>query len=197
MCGESELVPYEAKPGLDIVISVLDLSGAEMELVNEPGREMILRELLEPVVNDYDYVLIDCPPSLGLLTMNALTASHYVLIPLQTEYLAVQGLSKIKQVVDKVRFRLNRSLQIGGVIATMYDSRKVLNNQIVDLIQKYFGDQVFRTMIRENVALAESPSKQKDIFSYQPASNGAEDYLALSREILTRFEDASVQTPST
>jgi len=184
--GESELVPYTAKEGLDVITSSLDLSGAEMELINEAGREYILQELFQPVLEEYDYIIIDCPPSLGLLTLNALTTSDYVYIPLQTEFLALQGLTKIKQVVDKVRFRLNKKLQIGGVIATMYDKRKVLNRDVVATIQKYFGDKVFKTLIRDNVTLAEAPAQRKDIFSYAKSSNGAKDYLNLCKEILER-----------
>lgn len=186
--GESELVPYTVKEGMDVIMSTLDLSGAEMELINEAGREFIMRELFEPVREDYDYIIIDCPPSLGLLTLNALTSSDYVFIPLQTEFLALQGLTKIKQVIDKVRFRLNKKLQIGGVIATMYDNRKILNREVVETIRKYFGDKVFNTMIRDNVALAEAPAQRVDIFTYNKRSNGAKDYLDLCREILERIE---------
>ena len=186
--GEGDLHPYTYRTGLDVITSSLDLSGAEMELINEAGREYILRELLGQLSDDYDYVLIDCPPSLGLLTLNALTSSRYVLIPLQTEFLAVQGLAKIKQVIDKVRFRLNKQLEMGGVIATMYDSRRVLNRDVVDTIHKYFGDKVFKTYIRDNVALAEAPAQRKDIFAYSPKSPGAHDYLELSREIIERLE---------
>ncbi len=184
--GESELVPYTAKEGMDVITSSLDLSGAEMELINEAGREYILQELFQPVLEEYDYIIIDCPPSLGLLTLNALTTSDYVYIPLQTEFLALQGLTKIKQVIDKVRFRLNKKLQIGGVIATMYDARKVLNRDVVATIQKYFGDKVFNTLIRDNVTLAEAPAQRMDIFSYAKSSNGAKDYLSLCKEILER-----------
>jgi chromosome partitioning protein len=185
--GEGDLQPYTHRPGLDVITSSLDLSGAEMELINEAGREFILRDLLHQIIDQYDYVLIDCPPSLGLLTLNALTASRYVLIPLQTEFLAVQGLAKIKQVIDKVKFRLNKSLEMGGVIATMYDSRRVLNRDVVDTIHKYFGDKVFKTYIRDNVALAEAPAQRKDIFEYAPKSPGAADYAGLSKEIAERF----------
>jgi chromosome partitioning protein len=191
--GESELIPFTVKPGLDVITSHLDLSGAEMELINEAGREYILRELFEPIVNDYDYVIIDCPPSLGLLTLNALTSSHFVYIPLQTEFLALQGLTKIKQVIDKVRVRLNRSLEIGGVVATMYDSRKVLNREVVATIQKYFGKKVFETKIRDNISLAEAPSKHKDIFEYNRNSPGAHDYLELCKEIIERVEGVSIE----
>lgn len=184
--GESELMPYTVKEGMDVITSSLNLSGAEMELINEAGREYILKELLAPLQDDYDFVLIDCPPSLGLLTLNALTSSQSVLIPLQTQFLALQGLAKIKQVIDKVRFRLNKQLEIGGVIATMYDARKVLNRDVVETIQKYFGEKVFKTLIRDNISLAEAPAQRKDIFDYSPSSSGAKDYLALSREIIER-----------
>ncbi len=184
--GESPLVPYVAKDGLDVVISSLDLSGAELELINEAGREYLFRELLDPFRDSYDYILVDCPPSLGLLTLNALTASDLVYIPLQTEFLALQGLTKIKQVIDKVKIRLNKDIRIGGVIATMYDSRKVLNRDVVNTIIKYFGEMVFKTMTRDNIALAEAPSKRMDIFAYSPQSPGAEDYISLCREILER-----------
>lgn len=187
--GESELEPYTVRDGLDIITSTLDLSGAEMELINEAGREYILRELFEPIKDDYDYILIDCPPSLGLLTLNALTSSDSVFIPLQTEFLALQGLAKIKQVIQKVKFRLNKELEIGGVIATMYDKRKVLNRDVVETIKKYFGDLVFDSIIRDNVALAEAPAKRSDIFTYNKRSIGAADFLALSKEIIGRMEE--------
>jgi chromosome partitioning protein len=190
--GEAELEPYTAKPNMDIITSSLDLSGAEMELINEAGREYILRELFEPLLDQYDFILLDCPPSLGLLTLNALTCSQYVIIPLQTEFLALQGLAKIKQVIDKVQFRLNKSLSICGVVATMYDSRRVLNRDVVETIHKYFGEKVFKTYIRDNVALAEAPAQRKDIFDYNSKSSGAEDYLNLCKEILTRTENVPV-----
>lgn len=186
--GETEPEPVNVKPGMDVIISTLDLSGAEMELINEAGREYILREVFEPFMDEYDFILIDCPPSLGLLTLNALTCSRYVIIPLQTEFLALQGLAKIKQIIDKVKFRLNKKLEIGGVICTMYDSRKVLNRDVVKTIRKYFEEKVYNTLIRDNVALAEAPAQRKDIFNYSPRSAGAEDYLALSAEFLERVE---------
>ncbi|MCB0530765.1 MAG: ParA family protein [Lewinellaceae bacterium] len=192
MRGEAELLPYTHKPNLDVITSSLDLSGAEMELINEAGREFILRELIGQVEEDYDFILIDCPPSLGLLTLNALTSSRFVLIPLQTEFLAVQGLAKIKQVIDKVKFRLNKQVDMIGVIATMYDSRRVLNRDVVEIIHKYFGEKVFNTYVRDNIALAEAPAQRKDIFDYNPKSPGAEDYLNLSREFLARVESLAV-----
>lgn len=191
--GESPLIPYNVKENMDVVISTLDLSGAEMEMINEAGREFILRELFEPVKDNYDYILIDCPPSLGLLTLNALTCSDIVYIPLQTEFLAMQGLAKIKQVISKVKLRLNKKLEIGGVIPTMYDHRKVLNRDVVATIKKYFGKLVFNTMIRDNVALAEAPAQRKDIFAYNKNSSGAEDYLSLSKEIIQRTEGVAIE----
>jgi chromosome partitioning protein len=186
--GEGDLEPYTVKPGLDVITSSLDLSGAEMELINEAGREYILRELLNPLSDVYDYILIDCPPSLGLLTLNALTSSRYVIIPLQTEFLALQGLAKIKQVIDKVKFRLNKKLDIIGVMATMYDNRRVLNRDVVETIHKFFGEKVFKTYIRDNVALAEAPAQRKDIFGYAPKSSGADDYLNICKELIERTE---------
>jgi chromosome partitioning protein len=190
--GESEPEPYTVRDNLDVITSSLDLSGAEMELINEAGREYILREMFEPLTEIYDYIIIDCPPSLGLLTLNALTSCRFVIIPLQTEFLALQGLAKIKQVIDKVKFRLNKNLEIGGVVATMYDSRRILNRDVVDTIHKYFGDKVFKTYIRDTVALAEAPAQRKDIFMYQPKSVGAKDYMSLCHEILERVEKVSV-----
>jgi len=184
--GECGLEPVTVRPNFDVVTSSLDLSGAEMELINEAGREYVIRELIDPVSHDYDYVIIDCPPSLGLLTLNALTASNYVIIPLQTEFLAMQGVAKITQVIDKVKFRLNKDLKIGGVMATMFDIRKVLNRDVLSTIEKFYGDKVFNTRIRDNVSLAEAPAARQDIFSYSKNSIGAEDYLNLCKEILER-----------
>jgi chromosome partitioning protein len=168
---------------LHLVPSTLDLSGAEVELAAETGREYILRELLEPVKARFDYVLIDSPPSLGLLTLNALTASDEVLIPVQAEFLAVQGLTKLSEVITKIQTRLNKGLVVGGVLVTQYDGRKVLNRQVTDTIEQYFGGKVYKTRIRENVALAEAPTHGLDVFTYAPKSNGAEDYLAVAEEM--------------
>lgn len=189
MRGEADLAPVSVKNNLDVIPSTLDLSGAEMELINEAGREYILRELFDGVRDAYDYIIIDCPPSLGLLTLNALTSSDYVLIPLQTEFLALQGLAKIKQVIQKVKLRLNKKLEILGVLPTMYDSRKILNRDVVETIKKYFGPLVFQTYVRDNVALAEAPSRRQDIFAYNSGSPGANDYLDLCKEILERTKE--------
>ena len=148
-----------------------------------------------PELNDREARVIGClieksvvTPDQYPLTLNALTSSDLVYIPLQTQFLAMQGLAKIKQVIDKVKFRLNKKLEIGGVIATMYDHRKVLNRDVVDTIRKYFGSKVFDTLIRDNVALAEAPAQRQNIFDYSRRSAGAKDYLSLCNEILVRTE---------
>lgn len=182
--GKYKLEPIKIIKGLDVIPSTLDLSGAEVEMSGEPGREYILKEIIEPLKSSYDYILIDSPPSLGLLTINSFTASDEVFIPLQAQFLALQGLSKLVEVIDKIQSRLNKELKIGGVFITQYDSRKVLNRDVVATIEAHFKNKVFKTKVRDNVALAEAPSQGLDIFRYNPKSYGAEDYLSLSKEIL-------------
>ena len=182
--GEYKLQPIQVLKGLDVIPSTLDLSGAEIELSGEAGREYILRELIDPIKKSYDYIIIDSPPSLGLLTINSFTASDEILIPLQAQYLAIQGLTKLLEVIDKIKKRLNKKLKVGGVFITQYDSRKVLNRDVVTSIKQRFKAEVLKTMIRDNVALAEAPTQGVDIFRYQPKSKGAEDYLALCKEII-------------
>ena len=184
--GEYKLQPIEILKGLDVIASTLDLSGAEVELSGEAGREYILRELIEPLRSSYDYILIDSPPSLGLLTINAFTASDEIFIPLQAQYLALQGLTKLMEVIDKIKKRLNKSLSVGGVFITQYDNRKVLNRDVVTTIQAHFEEKVLKSKIRDNIALAEAPAQGLDIFRYNAKSYGAEDYLSLSTEILKR-----------
>ncbi|PAU93856.1 chromosome partitioning protein ParA [Aliifodinibius salipaludis] len=169
--------------GFDIMPSSIDLSGAEMEFANEPAREMLLKNSLSSLSKDYDYILIDCPPNLGLLTLNAFTAVKEIFIVLQSEYLALHGLSKLMDVIQIVKERLNPDIEISGIICTLFDGRKNLNKEVVDHIQDYFGDKVFDTIIRDNVALAEAPSHHKTIFEYAPDSHGAKDYKALAQEI--------------
>jgi chromosome partitioning protein len=186
MRGQYQAEPIQVLPGLDLVPSTLDLSGAEVELSGEAGREYILSELLAPLRSSYDYIIIDSPPSLGLLTINAFTASTGLLIPLQPHYLAFQGLTKLLEVVEKIQRRLNKELQITGVFITQYDSRKVLIRDVVETIKAHFAESLLATRIRENIALAEAPAMGLDIFRYSPKSNGAEDYLNLSKEIAQR-----------
>lgn len=168
--------------GFDILPSSVDLSAAEMEFVNEPARETLLKHSLKKL-EGYDYVLVDCPPNLGLLTLNALTAVSEVYIVLQSEYLALHGLSKLMDVIRVVQERLNPDIEISGIICTLFDNRKNLNREVVGHIKDYFGNKVFRTLIRDNVALAEAPSYHKTIFEYEPESFGAQDYMALAKEI--------------
>lgn len=165
--------------------SSLRLAGAELELASLPGREFLLKEALEPV-HGFDFIFLDCPPNLGLLTINALTASHEILIPLQTEYLAMHSLSKLMDTVNLVQKRLNPSLKIQGIVGNRFAKRKRLNREVVEAIEEHFGDRLFQTQIRDNVSLAEAPSFGKDIFTYKPRSIGAEDFGALCREFLER-----------
>jgi chromosome partitioning protein len=184
--GQYELKPMNIIKNLDLIPSTIDLSGAEIELSAETGREYILRELIEPVSSKYDYVIIDNPPSLGLLTVNCLTAADEVYIPLQAQYLALQGLSKLMEVIEKIKKRLNKSLELGGVFITQFDRRKVLNRNVVETIESHFEGAVFKTRIRDNVALAEAPTCGLDIFRYEPNCYGALDYADLCKEILKR-----------
>lgn len=185
--GVNEPKPVNVLKNLDCIPSTLDLSGAELELSNEPGREYLLREIIDQFRGKYDFILIDCPPTLGLLTINALTASDEVYIPLQAHYLAMKGLTKIIEVTEKIRKRLNKNLSIEGVIITQFDGRKILNRDVADAIIEFFGDKVFKTKIRNNIALAEAPSEGTDIFRYSPKSIGAKDYLELCVEIEKKY----------
>ena len=185
------LTPVSLAENLGIVPSTLDLSAAEIELSSEAGREVILREILEPIKDEYDFIFVDCPPALGLLTVNALTASDEVYLTIQAQYLALRGLTKLLEVIEKVKRRLNSSLHIGGVLITQYDGRKILNRNVAESIRRYFGDRVFNTVIRDNVALAEAPSSGEDIHRYNPKSHGAEDYSELCREILSKHHNQS------
>ena len=186
MKGEASLEEILVeRSGLHLVPSSQDLSGAEMEFAVEAGREFLLREAMASSTG-YDFVLLDCPPSLGLLSLNALTSADEVYIALQTEFLALQGLSKLLETVEKVKQRLNHQLEITGIIATRYDGRKVLNQEVAEKIRKHFGEKVFTTFIRDNISLAEAPSFGRSIFEYRPGSRGAEDYMSLCREMLQR-----------
>ncbi|MCR5455560.1 MAG: AAA family ATPase [Bacteroidales bacterium] len=184
--GEAEASTVEVFPNLDILPSSLDLSGAEMELINEAGREYILKDAISAIKDQYDYILIDCPPSLGLLTINALTAATEVYIPLQAHYLAIKGLTKIIEVIGKVKKRLNKDIEITGVFVTQFDKRKVLHRDVVETIYTYFQEKLFDTRIRDNIALAEAPSQGMDIFHYDHTCKGAEDYQNLVQEIMER-----------
>lgn len=184
--GEKLLAPVEYKNNLYVLPSSLDLSAAEMELSSEPGREYILKDILEQLIKKFDYILIDCPPSLGILTINALAASKYVLIPMQAEYLAMRGLAKLTDTIKKIQKRLNPNLEIGGLFLTQYDARKILNRDIAGNISDFFEDKLLNTTISSNVALAEAPSQGKDIFSYNKNCKGALDYNDLCAELIKK-----------
>ena len=179
-----EITPLQYKENFDIIASTLDMSAIDIELSGEAGREFILKERLSKIKDKYDYILLDTPPSLGLLTINAFTASDKILIPLQAEYLALQGLKKLSDVIVKVQSRLNQNLELAGVFLTQFDSRKVLNREINTMVNNYFKDKTLQTKIRDNVSLAEAPVNKMDIFSYDDKSNGAKDYKDLTKEIL-------------
>jgi len=171
---------------LHVVPATPDLTGAEVELVNLERREFRLRDALRPLAKEYDYILIDCPPSLGLLTLNSLVAADSVLIPLQCEYYALEGLSQLTHTVDLVRQGLNKALKMEGILLTMFDGRANIANQVVEEVRGYFKDQVFSVVVPRNVRLAECPSFGKPIILYDIKSKGCESYLALGREIMNR-----------
>jgi chromosome partitioning protein len=173
-------------PFLHLVPSTRDLVGAEVELVNQPQRELVLRRALELVRDDYDFILVDCPPSLGLLTLNTMAAADSVLIPIQCEFYALEGLSQLLNTVRLVQRNLNPGLEIDGVLLTMFDQRLNLSRQVAEEANEYFGDRVYTTVIPRNVRLAEAPSFGKPIVLYDILSAGAQAYLRLARELLAR-----------
>jgi chromosome partitioning protein len=173
-------------PNLYLLPSHLDLVGAEIELINHPNREMIFKQVLEDVKKEYDFVIIDCSPSLGLITVNALTASDSVIIPVQCEYFALEGLGKLLNTIKIVQTRLNPELEIEGILLTMYDPRLRLSNQVVDEIKKHFENIVYETIIHRNTRLGEAPSFGKPAIMYDAESKGSINYMNLVREILQR-----------
>ena len=179
---------------LDLIPSTQDLVGAEIELVQTPHRERVLRRVLEPLRDRYDYILVDCPPSLGLLTLNTLTAADSVLIPIQCEFYALEGLSQLLNNIRLVQRGLNPHLDIEGVLLTMYDRRLNLSRQVAAEAREYFGEKVYRTAIPRNVRLAEAPSFGQPIVQYDAASPGAQAYLALAKEVLARRDPAPQRT---
>ena len=178
--------------GLDIIPSSIDLVGAEIEMLNLPHRELKLRQVLQTVKDDYDFVLIDCSPSLGLLTVNALTAADSVMIPVQCEYFALEGLGKLLNTIKIIQNRLNQELEIEGFLLTMYDSRLRLSNQVVDEVRKHFQEMVFETIIQRNIKLSEAPSFGKPALLYDATSRGSVNYLNLARELLQKNEKTRI-----
>ncbi len=172
--------------GLDIIPSHINLVGAEIEMLNVPNREKVLKNMLETIRADYDYILIDCSPSLGLITVNALTAANSVIIPVQCEYFALEGISKLLNTIKVIKSKLNPTLEIEGFLLTMYDNRLRLANQIYDEVKRHFQELVFKTVIQRNVKLSESPSHGLPVILYDADAAGTKNHLALAKEIVDR-----------
>ena len=181
-----EAIQTTQMPFLSISPSHINLVGAEVELVELENRELRLKSALQTVANDFDFVFIDCPPSLGLLTLNALSAANSVLIPVQCEYYALEGLGQLLNTINMVKKQLNEQLDIEGVLLTMFDSRLRLSNQIVEEVKKYFGEKVFKAIVTRNVRLSEAPSFGKPIILYDAVSTGTRNYMDLAQEVLAR-----------
>jgi chromosome partitioning protein len=181
-----QIVLKTSTPNLDLIPANIDLVGCEIELVNHPNREQVMRRAVNKIQDDYDFIIIDCAPSLGLVTLNAMTASDSVVITVQCEYFALEGLGKLLSTIKIVQSRFNESLDIEGILLTMYDGRLRLAKQVVEEVQEHFKDLVFDSLIFRNVKLSESPSHGKTILEYDATSLGAQNYLNLAREILQR-----------
>ena len=181
-----ETILHTESPNVDLFPAHIDLVGAEIELINLPNREYVMKVVLDKVSEDYDFVLIDCSPSLGLITVNSLTAANSVIIPVQCEYFALEGLGKLLNTIKIVQSRLNQDLEIEGLLLTMYDVRLRLSNQVVDEVKTHFQQMVFSTIIQRSTKLGEAPSHGKSIIMHDAASRGAMNYLNLAREILQK-----------
>ena len=188
-----DLVLKTEIPNLDLIPSHIDLVGAEIEMINYPNREMVLKSLLEPIREDYEFIIIDCSPSLGLITVNALTAADSVVVPVQCEFFALEGLGKLLNTIKIVQSRLNTDLQIEGILMTMYDARLRLCNQVVSEVRRHFEDMVFNTIIHRNSKLAEAPSAGKPVILYDATSKGSVNYLNLAKEILQKNDMTKIK----
>lgn len=181
-----ETIVATTVPHLDLIPSHIDLVAIEIELVDREQREYMLRKALAPILDQYDYILIDCAPSLGLITLNALTASNSIVIPIQCEYFALEGLGKLLNTIKSVQKLHNANLDIEGLLLTMYDARLRLSNQVVEEVKKHFGSMVFSTIIQRNIRLSEAPSYGENIIQYDATSKGAQNYLSLAEEVLKK-----------
>lgn len=181
-------------PNLSLLPSHLDLVGAEIELINHPNREKIMKGVIDELRPHYDYIIIDCSPSLGLITVNALTASDSVIVPVQCEYFALEGLGKLLNTIKIVQQRINTELEIEGILLTMYDQRLRLSNQVVGEVQRHFQELVFDTLIHRNTRLAEAPSFGQPIILYDAESTGALNYLNFAREVLQKNDSTKIKT---
>jgi chromosome partitioning protein len=173
-------------PNLDLIPSHIDLVGAEIEMINYPNREAVLKQLIQPIKDEYDFIVIDCSPSLGLITVNALTASDSVIVPVQCEFFALEGLGKLLNTIKIVQSRLNTDLVIEGILMTMYDGRLRLCNQVVGEVRRHFEELVFSTIVHRNSRLSEAPSVGKPVILYDATSKGSTNYLNLAKEILQK-----------
>ena len=191
-----EVILKTEMPFLSLLPSDINLVGAEVELVDIEHRETVMKGVVEQVRNDYEFVFIDCPPSLGLLTLNALVAADAVLIPVQCEYYALEGLGQLLNTITIVQRSFNPKLEVEGVLLTMYDSRLRLSRQVVDEVKKYFGDKVYSTIISRNVRLSEAPSYGKPVLLYEAVSSGARNYMDLAKEFLSRQQPALLPAAS-
>jgi chromosome partitioning protein len=180
-------------PNLDLIPSHIDLVGAEIEMINYPNREGVLKKILEPIRDDYEFIIIDCSPSLGLITVNALVAADSVAVPVQTEFFALEGLGKLLNTIKIVQNRLNPELQIEGILMTMYDGRLRLCNQVVSEVRRHFDDMVFSSIIHRNTRLSEAPSFGKPVILYDAESKGSINYLNLAKEILQKNNLTKIQ----
>ena len=181
-----KIIVPTSTPNLDIIPSNIDLVAIEIELVNHNNREFMLKEALNSIKNNYDFIVIDCAPSLGLITLNALTASDSVIIPIQCEYFALEGLGKLLNTIKSIQKIHNPNLNIEGLLLTMYDSRLRLSNQVVEEVRKHFHNMVFKTIIQRNVTLGEAPSHGKNIIDYDSTSRGAKNYIKLAHELINK-----------
>ncbi len=178
--------------GLDLLPSSIDLVGAEIEMLNMPNRERMLKTVIDKIEKKYDYILLDCSPSLGLITVNSLTAANSVMIPVQCEYFALEGLGKLLNTIKIIQSRLNPDLEIEGFVLTMYDSRLRLSNQVVEEVKRHFQQMVFDTIIQRNIKISEAPSFGKPVIMYDAESKGSLNYLNLAREVLQRNGDTKI-----
>lgn len=181
-----ELIRATTTPNVSIIPAHLDLVAVELEIIDSPKREYFLRHAIEPVVDQFDYIIIDCAPSLGLITLNALTAAHGVLVPIQCEYYALEGLGKLLNTIKKVQEIHNDNLEIQGLLLTMFDGRLRLSNQVADEVRNHFAGLVFDTVIHRNVKLSEAPSYGENIIAYDAGSKGAENYITLAQELIAK-----------
>lgn len=188
----NDLIIKTSNPNLDIITSHIDLVGAELEMINLPNREYMLKQALDKIKDQYDFIIIDCSPSLGLITVNALSAADSVIIPVQCQYYALEGLGKLLNTIKIVQGKLNENLEIEGILLTMYDSRTRLSNQVVDEVKTHFQDLVFDTVVHQATKLAEAPSFGETIIMHDASSKGAINYLNLAREIIQKNDVSKI-----